>query len=520
MKRLFIPLLILSGAVFCGLSAAPPPKKPKLIVAVVIDQFRYDYLLRFQQDYTSGFKTLLQLGAVFDDAHYVHFPTVTALGHSTFLSGATPALSGIVGNSWFERETATQVTSVSDPGTELLGAGRKAAGSSPRRLLVSTLGDELKISGQASKVIGISIKDRSAILPAGHMADGAYWFDDKSKQWVSSTYYMKELPEWVIQANAAFPASRADNVPWLPVTGGGKAFCTTGMAVPSLPKCRSFDATPWANEIIEELAERAVTAEKLGSRGTTDLLAVSFSANDYVGHAMGPESPEVRDMSIRTDRLLGKMFEFLDRTVGLANIVFVMTADHGVAAVPEVSEARNMPGGRLTEEELQKVMNDGLIAKYGTGKWFLTESGTHAYLNTQLIEEKKLDLTSVQETAAQAARKAPHVFRVYTLEQAASGRVTGDAVSVAVGNGIYAKRAADIIVLAEPGFIYDDTGTTHGSPFGYDTHVPIVFMAPGIKPGRYFGKVAVNDIAPTLAAIAQVAQPDGSSGRVLEEMWQ
>ena len=489
-------------------------------MALVIDQFRYDYLLRFRTDYTSGFKTILEQGAVFDDAHYIHYPTVTAVGHSTFLSGAIPALSGIVSNEWFERETGTRVTSVSDPKTQLIGAGRKSEGSSPRRLLVSTLGDELKISTPASKVIGVSIKDRSAILPAGHMADGAYWFDNESKQWVTSTYFMNELPDWVTQLNDAHPASRADNTPWLPILGGTKALCTTGLALPGLPKCKSFEATPWANEIIEEFAERAVTAEKLGSRNATDLLTISFSANDYVGHAMGPDSPEVRDISIRTDRLVGKLFDFLDKSIGLSNVMFVMTADHGVAAVPEVSEARKMPGGRLTEESLLKTMNIALEAKYGTGNWFLTKSGTSAYLNDKLINEKKLDRGAVAETAATAARTAPHIFRAYTSGQLVNGGTNGDSVSAAVRNGMYPNRAADILVLAEPGYLFDETGTTHGSSFGYDTHVPVVFMGQGIKPGHYFEKVIVNDIAPTLAAIAGVAQPDGSTGRVLQEIWQ
>ena len=290
MKPLSAGLLLFGYTLFgYAHAAAAEPKKPKLIVAVVVDQFRYDYLLRFRKDYTSGFKTLLERGAVFDDAHYIHFPTVTAVGHSTFLSGATPAISGIVSNEWYERETAIRVSSVSDPKTELVGAGRKAEGSSPRRMLVSTVGDEIKMSGQTSKVIGVSIKDRAAILPAGHMADGAYWFDDKSKHWVTSTYYSEKLPVWVEKINAGKPAARADNAQWVPFDGQGKPFCTTGAPTAAVPACRSFEATPWGNEVIEEFAEQALLAEKMGKHEGTDLLAVSFSANDYVGHAMGPD---------------------------------------------------------------------------------------------------------------------------------------------------------------------------------------------------------------------------------------
>ncbi len=521
MKRFSAGVLLLGYSLFvCAPASAAEPTKPKLIVAVVVDQFRYDYLLRFRKDYTAGFKTILERGAVFDDAHYVHFPTVTAVGHSTFLSGATPALSGIVSNEWFERESGTRVTSVSDPKTELLGAGRKAEGSSPRRMLVSTVGDEIKMSNPGSKVIGVSIKDRAAILPAGHMADGAYWFDDKSKHWVTSSYYVKQLPAWVEQINAGKPAARAENAQWMPVSGSGKAFCTTATATAEVPACSSFEATPWGNEVIEEFAEKALIAEKMGHGTGTDVLAVSFSANDYVGHALGPDSPEVRDISIRTDRLLGKLLDFIDTNVGLANVAFVLTADHGVAPVPEVNEARHMTGGRLSTDVLMKAMNDALVLRYGLGDWITAKLGPTAYLNTRLIEEKKLNLAAVEQTAAEAARSTQHVFRVYTNAEVVSGSVIDDSVSVAVRNGMYPSRAADVLVIAEPNYLYDKTGTTHGSPFNYDNHVPVIFMAPGLKPGHYYGKIAVNDIAPTLAAMAGVTEPDGSTGRVLQEMWQ
>lgn len=521
MKRIPLPLILC----ICSINAfsAPPPKKPKLIVAIVVDQFRYDYLLRFRDDYTAGFKRLLEQGAVFDDAHHIHYPTVTAVGHSTFLTGATPSISGIVANDWFDRRTGKVVTSVSDPETRLLGAGTDAAGSSPRRLLVSTVGDEIKMSGQQSKVIGVSIKDRAAILPAGHMADGAYWFDDKSGHWVSSTYYAESLPLWVNQINESKPAAHAENAKWFPVDGkaaSGKAFCATGQAAPDVPRCPSLEATPWGNELIEDFAEHALTAEKLGRHTGTDILAVSFSANDYVGHATGPDSPEVRDISIRTDRLLGKLLDYVDKTVGPGNVIFVMTADHGVAPVPEVSEARRMPGGRLSEPALMKAMEDALAAKYGAGKWIVGQVGVVPWLNTELIASKNLNEAEVEKTAADAARKTPHVFRVYTREQLLTGQARQDPVTAAMSNGLYDGRSGDIFVIQEPGYLYESSGTSHGTPFNYDSHVPVIFMGAGIKPGHYYEKIAVNDIAPTLSAIVGVDQPDGSVGRVLQEMWQ
>ncbi len=526
MKRILVGFMLFSWSI--ALMAGPAaPQKPKLIVAVVVDQFRYDYLLRFRDEYTSGLKKMLDQGAVFDNAHLIHYPTVTAIGHATFLSGATPSLSGIVANQWYDRETGKTVTSVSDPTTKLLGLSTNAAGgdgSSPRRLMVSTLGDQIKMTGQQSKVIGVSIKDRAAILPAGHMADGAYWFDDDAGKWVTSTYYVDKMPAWVSRINEGKPAAPAQNGMWYPLDakpGTAKAFCTMGKKTAETPKCPSFEATPWGNEIIEDFAEQALTAEKLGQHLGTDVLAVSFSANDYVGHALGPDSPEVRDISIRTDRLLGKLLDHVDKSVGLGNVVVVLTADHGVVSIPEVNEARRMNGGRISTSALSKAMQDALQTKYGAGKWIVNMSSTGPYLNRELIESKKLDEAEVEKTAADAARRFPHVFRVYTSDQIMNGQVAADAVTSRVRNGVYPGRSSDLFIIQEPGYLFEaNTPTSHGTPFNYDTHVPLIFMGPGIKAGRYYEDAAANDIAPTLAAIARVQEPNGSIGRVLQEMWQ
>jgi predicted AlkP superfamily pyrophosphatase or phosphodiesterase len=519
MRRVSVIVLLLS---YIALAQTPAPKKPKLILAVVVDQFRYDYLSRFRADYTAGFKRILEQGASFDNAHYIHATTVTAVGHSTFLSGATPAMSGIVGNEWFDREIKANVTSVSDPASKLVG-GAGGIGSSPRRFLVSTLGDEIRMQGRNSKVIGISIKDRSAILPAGHMADAAYWFDDKSDHWVSSDYYMKDLPKWVQDVNASKPSARSVGANWMALNAkpGDKPFCTMVKDTAGTRFCGSIDATPWGNELIEELAEKALVAESMGKHEAPDILAVSFSSNDYVGHAVGPDAPEVRDISIRTDRLLGKLFDAVDKQVGLANVVFVMTADHGVAPSPEVSVARNMPGGRLSDSKLAAALQQALETKYGAGKWLVNTSGTTPYFNRELIQKYKLTEAEVETTAADAARAMPHIFRVYTADQLQKGQVPVDAIGIAATNGYYLGRSADLLIMQEGYYLTGGTsGSSHGTPFNYDSHVPVIFMGAGIKPGHYYQKIAPNDIAPTLAAIAGVQEPSGSVGRVLYEMWQ
>lgn len=515
MKRTLLALLL-----FCniGLFSAEIPKRPKLILGIVVDQFRYDYLTRFRKDFNSGLARLLEHGAVFTDAHHIAAPTVTAIGHSTFMSGATPSVSGIAGNEWYDRRTKTTVTSVLDLETKVLGGVPGAPGSSPRRLLVSTLGDQLKMATPGSKVIGISIKDRSAILPVGHMADAAYWYDPDSNNWVTSDYYMKELPAWVKQLNKERPSQRYFASSWLPFDQpNGKPYCTMVNGT-NVPYCNSLEATPWGNDMIEEMAERAIVNEKLGQHEDTDMLTVSFSSNDYVGHALGPDSPEVRDVSIRTDRLLGKFLDFIDSKAGEGNTILVMTADHGVAPLPEVNQERKMPGGRLSAVVMAREVDEALAAKYGPGRWVESNAVSYLYLNHQLIQAKKLKLGEVEDVVADVMMTMPHAFRVYTGEHIQRGEVTDDDITHIVRNGYFPQRSADVLFIADPYYLFEGSGTSHGTPYNYDTHVPIIFMGPGIKPASYARRIAVNDIAPTLANMLGLEMPSGSVGRVLSEL--
>jgi predicted AlkP superfamily pyrophosphatase or phosphodiesterase len=518
MKRTTRALLCLLPAI--ALLFAAPPKKPKLVLAIVIDQFRYDYLLRFRKDYNSGLARLLQQGAVFTDAHFLHAATVTAVGHSTFLSGATPSSSGIIANEWVDRESGKPVTSVSDSKTKAVGGIPDATGSSPRRMLVSTIGDEVKMQGAESKVIGVSIKDRGAILTAGHMADGAYWYDADSNHWVTSTWYRAQLPDWAKKLNDENSYQRYIGAKWLPFDAkddSAKPFCTM-VAGADQRYCGSLEATPWGNEMIEEFAERALSGENLGHHAGVDILAVSFSSNDYVGHAVGPDDPAVRDISIRTDRLLGKLLDYVEQRVGAGNTLVVLTADHGVAPVPEFNQSRKMPGGRISEARVTTKISDTLTKRFGPGKWLLPGQPAMPYLNQELIRTRKLDPAEVERVAAEAALTEAHIARVYTRHDLLNGRVQQDAISRAVSLGFYGPRSGDLYILQEPYYLFEASGTSHGTPYNYDTHVPVIFLGPGIKPGTYPARIAVNDIAPTLAALLEVAQPTGSIGRVLSEM--
>jgi Type I phosphodiesterase / nucleotide pyrophosphatase len=507
------------AALFLLLSAqaAPPAaQKTKLVVAIIIDQFRYDYMTRFDASYQGGLRKLHDAGAFFTDAHQAHYPTVTAVGHAAFLTGSIPAVEGIIGNEWFDRETGKMVTSVSDDATTLVG-GNGGPGSSPKRLIGSTLGDEIKIAGPAdSTVIGISLKDRAAILPAGHAANAAYWFEQESGQFVSSTYYMTELPAWVQIFNKSDAANGHPAAKWMPIDAGPGA--QPFRILPAKLGKQYYEEmirTPYGNELLEAFAEQAMKEEHLGRHSGTDVLTVSFSSNDLLGHQVGPDAPEVRDMCIRTDRVLGQLLRAIEAEAGAGNYVVVLTSDHGVAPKPEELTKRGMPAGRFSADEVRRTIETALNEKYGPAHWVLGNAELSPYFDHELLRAKHIALTDAMETAAEAVRKLPYIFRVYTSTQLEHENLAGDPIGKLMQRGFYRERAGDLFIVQKPYWIASKDGTTHGTPFSYDTHVPVIFYGRGIRAGRYDENIRVADIAPTLAALLGVNEPSGSVGRVL-----
>ena len=522
MKPGALLLAIVSLAV--ALPAAQPAAGPdiRLVLLIAVDQFRYDYLTRFRTEYTDGIKRLLTDGAVFTNANLEHYPTVTAVGHAAMLTGATPSVSGIIGNDWFDRETGTTVTSVSDPAVKPLGSATGSA-ASPRRLLVSTVGDELKMASRlpkgaadAPRVFGVSLKDRSAILAVGRGADAAYWWDPKTGSFVTSTYYVGEAPDWVRTFNERKPADAHAGASWTVLS----APSTSLRQLPAERGAALYDAiygSPYGNELVLDFAVELLGRERLGIRNATDLLSVSFSSNDSVGHTYGPDSPQVRDIALRTDRAMGRLLNQVDKIVGLQHTLVAFTTDHGVAPVPESLRERGLPGGRMTNKELFEPIQQALASRFGDGTWLLATAGSSPYLNYQLIEKRQLDALEVRRVAAAAAAKVAHVARVYMRDQLLRGDVPNDRIGSRVLRGFSAQRSGDLEIILEPYWMRQAQGTTHGTPYGYDAHIPLILMGRQVTRGEYSDHVALNDLAPTLATLAGVEIPAGSEGRVLTE---
>jgi predicted AlkP superfamily pyrophosphatase or phosphodiesterase len=502
-----------------ALSASSGPEPPGLVLLVAVDQMRYDYLPRFAGRFTGGFRRLLDEGAVFTNANLDHYPSVTAVGHATMLTGAPPSISGIIGNDWYDRKEKRNVTSVEDAATRRIGAG-KAVGSSPHRLVVSTVGDELQMAHPDSRVISLSFKDRSAILMGGRMADLALWWDTESGNFVSSTWYADELPKWVVSFNDIRPADAWVGKEWRAVGENGEEGTLLGR-LPDAPGPGYYGGvynSAFGNDLLVGLAQVALEEESLGTREATDLLAVSFSCNDAVGHGRGPHSPQVEDITVRTDRAFERLLQTIDRQVGLSRTLVIVTADHGVAPVPEQMQEWKMPAGRFSREALETAATRALESRFGKGAWLEGRAGSALYLNQELIAEKRLDPVVVEHVLADAIETVPPTWRAYTRHQLLQGLVPPDPWSHRVLVSFNRERSGDVEVLLEPYWMSASAGTTHGTPYSYDTHIPLMLMGPGIRPGRYDGNVVLNDLAPTLTTILGVETPSGSSGRALAEI--
>src|SRR5688572_20193029 len=560
-RTLALSLLLVLVVISSGQRRPQPDntrsKRPRLVLLIVVDQFRYDYLERFGDLFVAnGLRRLMRDGASWTQSNYDHFPTYTAPGHGTLMTGAYPAETGIVGNDWPDRATGNRVSSVSDTSEKLLGGKPDAQASSPRRLMSSTIGDELRlINNNRSKVIGVSIKDRSAILPAGRNANAAYWFSLSSGTMVSSTYYFDELPAWVTSFNSPRPADKyfgqkwerllpqaeyvkragPDSPTWEAVSARGdtNAFphtITGGATAPDSAFYSAFDHSPFSNELVLAFAQQALTNEQLGQDDDTDVLSVSFSGNDYVGHRYGPYSQEAMDVTLRVDRQIATLLDFVKTKVGLANTLIAFTADHGVSPIPEHAEQLGLGGARIKTADLIAALRAGIKARYNTDADYVYKFNDNGwarggfingnlYFDYAALERDKVNAEELAHVVGTAALKIPGVARYFTRAQLMRGATSiTDPIERRALHGFYPSRSGDIVLIPDPYKYLGDTITaTHGSPYSYDTNVPTIIMGAGVTPGLYLEPASPADIAPTLCALLRLTPPTNVTGRVLLE---
>jgi len=539
-------------------------ERPKLVVGIVVDQMRYDYLYRYWDKYgKDGFRRLLGEGFSYENAHYNYVPTYTGPGHASIYTGTTPSVHGIIGNDWYEREAGKNTYVTEDKTVQTVGGTGTVGQQSPRHMLTTTITDELRLATNFhNKTIAVCIKDRGSVLPGGHTANAAYWYDGSTGSFISSTFYQSSLPDWVKAFNdrklpaqylskpwqtllpiEQYTESSPDDVPWegsfkgeakpvfphnlpqlsgLPDASVAAKLRDAGEKVPvtNLDVVRS---TPFGNTLVAELAMEAVRAEQLGQRGVTDFMPVSFSSTDYVGHQFGPNSIEAEDTYLRLDQDIARLLAYLDKTLGKGNTLVFLTADHGAAHSPDFLSDKRIPAGAVGPKFMRDSVQHELARRHGAGNWVLTYENQQVYLNRPLIAQKKLDLRLMQDEVAAIMLKFAGVTRAIAADDVQKSHWESGMLMY-LENGYFPKRSGDVLVVLEPGYLESysypaaNKGTTHGSASAYDTHVPMLFWGWHVKHGASAWPAVIPDIAPTVARWLHIQEPDGCTGQPLREV--
>jgi arylsulfatase A-like enzyme len=552
MKRKVILYLFLAGSIFqaagqsMGAGAAARSAtgqsiaRPKLVVGIVVDQMRWDYLYRYSDRYGSGgFRRLLNEGFTCENTYISHLPSYTAVGHSTIFTGSVPAIHGITGNDWIDQASGKSQYCVADSTVAPVGGTSPAGNMSPRNLLATTMTDELMLATNfRSKVVGVSLKDRASILPAGHTPTGAFWFDDVKGCFSTSTWYMKELPEWVAKFNAqnepeklaangwstlyplnTYTQSTADDEPWEGLFKDEK----TAVFPHDIAKYYKEDhdnirSSPFGNTLTLDFARAAIEGYSLGQGPVTDFLTINCASTDYVGHKYGPNSIEVEDVYLRLDKDLAAFFSYLDNKVGKGNYTVFLTADHGASHAVNFMKAHQIPAGLAGIRTIIKGLNDTLAARFGVKDLVL--SGINYYVNYNLakIRHEGLSLDSLKKVSIACLEKAPGIQFVIDMSNVPATLMPAQ-IREMVNNGYNRKRSGSILLLPEPGwFDGSDKGTTHGTWNPQDTHIPLVFMGWGIRHGALYRTVHMTDIAPTVSSLLHIQMPDGNIGEAIGEV--
>lgn len=546
--------LLLLVVLFAGLHVRTQAqnKTPKLVVGIMVDQMRYDYLFRYYNQFgNDGFKKLMSKGFLAKNAHYNYTPTYTGPGHASVYTGTTPANHGIIGNSWYFRSKDRTVNCVEDSTVKTIGSKSQQGANSPNNLLATTIGDQLRMaSNWRSKVVSVSLKNRGAILPGGQTANAAYWYDYAEGKFITSSYYMKSLPKWVDKFNSQklsdkfltqtwntlkpisqYRESTSDNTPYEQVLRGKKApvfpynFAELSKEYKKKKaQYRLIMASPFGNTLVQKMAIEALNNEKLGQGKETDMLAVSFSSTDIAGHAFGPHSIEIEDIYLRLDREIAGLIAQLDKKVGAGNYVMFLTADHAVVNVPQYLQDNRIAAGYAPLRIYFSKLREYLTKKYGVGKWILNASD-QVFLNRKLLKERNISLEKVQRDVARFLLQFDGIYKTYTATDMHRSNYT-HGIAGTLQKGYNQKRSGDVFFVLNPawlpvGRINDRTkkGTSHGSAYNYDTHVPVIFYGAGIKQGTSVRRMNITDIAPTLAMILNLQLPNAATGVPIKELF-
>ncbi len=539
-------------------------KPPKLVVGIVVDQMRYEYIYRYWDKLGSnGFKRLINEGMNCRNTRYNYVPTYTGPGHASIYTGSTPMHHGIVANDWFNKQSNKMLYCTSDTSVKTIGAENTSGKHSPRNLLATTVTDQLRlISNFNSKCIGIALKDRGAILPAGQLANAAYWFDAVSGNFVSSSYYMDSLPSWLIQFNnQEIPKKYLQNT-WntlLPIDQYTESFPDANPYEGSInagsPGVFPYNLaylyakaglgiiryTPWGNTITTDMAKAAIKEEKMGQTSYTDFLCLSYSTPDYVGHMYGAHSVEVQDVYLRLDKELGEFFTFLEKEFGKENVLVFLTADHGGAETPSLLMDKKANAGYFPYQFIKDTVNTFLSKWLGSGNWVFAYENQQVYLNRAAIEQKlntnsslynglsgnktfinntSLDYDEINQRIVDFLLSMKGVANAYTSKEIELYNHENNLATL-IKNGFYKKRSGDIIIQFEPGWMeYNQYGTTHGSEYSYDTHVPLLWWGWKTPKGKAsVNKVNITDIAPTLSLILNASFPSACVGNPIEDFF-
>ncbi|MEH6407095.1 MAG: alkaline phosphatase PafA, partial [Leeuwenhoekiella sp.] len=515
---------------------------PKLVIGIVVDQMRYDYLTRFKEQFgEGGFERLINDGYNCENNNYNYIPTYTGPGHASIYTGTTPQNHGIISNSWYNKFEKKQVYCADDSTVASVGTDDPAGKMSPRNMQTTTITDQNRLHTQMrGKTIGVSLKDRGSILPAGHTANAAYWFHGRTEgQWITSTYYMNELPKWVKDFNASAKAKSYIR-PWdtyraidtykesgpdlNDFEGGfnGKETATFPYDLGKLNKENGgydiLKTVPFGNSLTTDFALAALDGEQLGTDADTDFLVISYSATDYVGHNFGVNSKEIEDTYIRLDLELEKLLNALDTKVGKGNYTVFLTADHGAVDVPAYLESLNIPAGYFDSGAFATAVREFVATKYKRDDLIEDISNYQVFFSYKVIADNDIDAEKLQKDIAHFALQYEMVDKVFTRSQLEQGDYQYGTAAL-VQKGFNQKRSGDVFIILDPAVIsYQHTGSTHGTALHYDTHVPLIFYGNGVKKGKTYSETYVIDIAPTIAALLNIEAPNGTTGKVITDV--